>query len=96
MDEDLEGLSREQLLAEVVRLRQSIRDHRDSSGHALCWHHPDLWDLLPDKLDPAVLVPAWPKLMQGCIRYRQSLDEQAPDAPRSDLPYQGGQGEKKQ
>jgi hypothetical protein len=27
-------------------------------------------------------VPAWPQFMRGCVRYRQSLDEQAADAPR--------------
>ena len=90
MDEDLERLPREQLLAEAKRLRQAIRVHRDSSGHALCWHHPDLWNLLPDKLEPKLLVPAWPQFLQGCIHYRQSLDDQAPDAPRSDLPYSAG------
>jgi hypothetical protein len=90
VDEDLDDLPREQLLAEAKRLRQAIRIHRDSSGHALCWHHPDLWDLLPDKLEPQVLVPAWPQFLQGCIRYRQSLDDQAPDAPRSDRAYVAG------
>jgi hypothetical protein len=92
MDEDLDRLPHEQLLAEARRLRQAIRVHRDSSGHALCWHHPDLWDLLPDKLEPQLLVPAWPQFMQGCIHYRQSLDEQAPDAPRSDVPYRAETG----
>jgi hypothetical protein len=29
-------------------------------------------------------VPAWPAFMRGCVRYRQSLDEQLPPAPRSD------------
>lgn len=89
MDEDLESLPREALLSEVKRLRQGIRTHRDSTGHALCWHHPDLWALLPENQDPAPVVPAWPQFMQGCIRYRQSLDEQAPDAPRSDTAYEG-------
>jgi hypothetical protein len=78
MDEDLEGMTREQLLAEARRLRAGIRTHRDSTGHELCWHHPALWGLLPDKTDP---------FLQGCLRYRQSLDEQLPDAPRSDTPY---------
>jgi hypothetical protein len=82
MDADLDALSREQLLLEVKRLRRGIREHRDSSGHDLCWHHPRLWSLLPEKTAPAVAVPAWPQFMRGCIRYRQSLDEQAPDAPR--------------
>lgn len=83
MDEDLEALSREQLIDEVKRLRAAIRAHRDSSGQDLCWHHPALWRLLPEPLDPQVAVPAWPEFMRGCIRYRQSLDEQLPDAPRS-------------
>jgi len=60
MDEDLNGLTREQLIDEVKRLRAGIRTHRDSSGHDLCWHHPDLWRLLPERLEPKVAVPDWP------------------------------------
>lgn len=83
MDEDVEQMSRDALVAEVKRLRQGIRAHRDSTGHELCWHHPDLWALLPERTDPVPVVPAWPQFMRGCIRYRQSLDEQLPDAPRT-------------
>jgi hypothetical protein len=88
MDDDLERMSREQLIAEVKQLRAGIRAHRDSSLHDLCWHHPVLWGLLPEKTDPLPVVPAWPEFMQGCIKYRQSLDEQALEAPRSTEPYQ--------
>lgn len=87
MDDDLQSLTREQLLAEVSKLRHGIREHRDSSGHELCWHHPALWSLLPEKTDPVPRVPEWPQFLRGCIRYRQSLDEQAPDAPRADIPF---------
>ena len=87
MDDDLEALSRERLIAEVKRLRQGIRVHRDSTGHELCWHHPALWSLLPERSDPLPAVPNWPQFLRGCIRYRQSLDEQAPHAPRSDEPF---------
>jgi hypothetical protein len=87
MDADLESLSREQLIAEVKKLRQGIREHRDSTGHELCWHHPALWSLLPEKSDPLPVVPDWPQFLQGCLRYRQSLDEQLPKAPRTDRPY---------
>jgi hypothetical protein len=83
MDEDVNELTREQLIEEVKRLRAGIRTHRDSSGHELCWHHPDLWRLLPERLEPKVAIPDWPQFMRGCIRYRQSLDEQLPDAPRT-------------
>lgn len=88
MDDDLEQMSREQLIAEVRTLRRGIREHRDSSPHDLCWHQPALWDLLPEKTDPVPVVPAWPQFMRGFVEYRQSLDEQAPEAPRSTEPYQ--------
>ena len=84
MDDDLAGLDREALINEVKRLRDGIRAHRDSSGHELCWHHPKLWGLLPDAVDPSIEVPEWPQFMRGCIRYRQSLDEQAAGAPVHD------------
>lgn len=84
MDEDLATLSREQLVEEVKRLRAGIRAHRDASGHELCWHHPALWALLPEQTTLAIAVPAWPQFLRGCIRYRQSLDEQAPEAPRTE------------
>jgi hypothetical protein len=75
MDADLSTLTREQLLAEVQKLRDGIRAHRDSSGQDLCWHHPALWGLLPEKTDPLPVVPGWPEFMQGCVRYRQSLEK---------------------
>ncbi len=83
MDEDLNALSRDMLVAEVIKLRNAIREHRDASGHELCWHHPALWSLLPEPVPPAVAVPAWPQFMKGCVRYRQSLDDQLPDARRT-------------
>jgi hypothetical protein len=86
MDTDLDQMSRDELVTEVRRLRQGIREHRDSSGQELCWHHPALWGLLPDATDPVPVVPEWPQFMSGCVRYRQSLDEQAPDAPRTTAP----------
>lgn len=88
MDEDLERMTREELIDQVRKLRQGIRRHRDSDRHELCWHHPDLWRLLPEKTDPLPVVPSWPEFLSGCIRYRRSLDEQAPDAPRTDDPYE--------
>ena len=89
MDEDLQGMSRDELITEVTKLREGVRKHRDSSLHELCWHHPELWSLLPEKIDPLPVVPEWPQFMEGCLRYRQSLDEQAADAPRSDEAYRG-------
>jgi hypothetical protein len=87
MDEDLTDLSREELIEEVRKLRGGIRAHRDGSGHELCWHHPKLWGLLPEKQDPLPTVPEWPQFLRGCIQYRKSLDDQLPEAPRSSREY---------
>jgi hypothetical protein len=89
VDSDLADMTREQLLAEVQRLRDGIRRHRDATGHDLCWHHPALWGLLPEATDPVPTVPDWPQFLQGCIRYRQSLDTQASNAPRTAEPLEG-------
>ncbi len=83
MDEDLADRDREALVAEVKRLRAGIREHRDSSGHGLCWHHPQLWGLLPEESDPLPAVPEWPQFLRGCLTYRESLDRQLPDAART-------------
>jgi hypothetical protein len=87
MDEDLRDMTREQLIVEVQRLRNGIRRHRDTTSHELCWHHPELWGLLPEKSDPLPTVPVWPEFLRGCVRYRESLDAQLPGAPRSPQPY---------
>jgi hypothetical protein len=87
MDDDLEIFDRDALIAEVKKLRAGIREHRDSTGHDLCWHHPNLWSLLPEQTEPAIAVPPWPKFMRGCIRYRQSLERQVPGAPVYDKEF---------
>lgn len=88
MDDDLERMSREELIAEARRLRQGIRAHRDSTEQELCWHHPELWGLLPERQDPLPAVPEWPAFLRGCIRYRQSLDRALLGAPRTSREYE--------
>jgi len=75
------------LINEVKRLRAGIRAHRDSSGHDLCWHHPELWALLPERIEPTVAAPPWPNFIRGCLAYRESLDRELPAAPIADLEY---------
>ncbi|WP_182085880.1 hypothetical protein [Aureimonas sp. ME7] len=87
MDDDLHAMSREDLAAEVRRLRAGIREHRDSSGHDLCWFHPQLWGLLPEPLGPEAAVPPWPKFMRGCVAFRSSLDHELPNAPVADVEF---------
>jgi len=88
MDADLDAMSRNELITEVKRLRDAIREHRDATGHNLCWHHPQLWDMLPEKLNPDIAVPPWPKFLRGGVRYRESLDRQRPDAPVLDEEFE--------
>ena len=83
MDEDLDHRTREDLITEIRKLRAGIREHRDSTGHELCWHHPKLWSLLPEPLTRELAVPAWPQFLRGCVHYRESLDKELPDAPRT-------------
>lgn len=87
MDDDLGAMSREALVNEVKRLRAGIREHRDASGHDLCWHHPMLWGLLPEPIPSDIAVPPWPKFLRGCLKYRESLDRELPSAPVHDVEY---------
>lgn len=89
LDADLARRDRDSLIDEVRSLRAAIREHRDSTGHALCWHHPKLWSLLPEQVGPDIEVPNWPQFLRGCIAYRLSLDKQAAEAPRSDNDFEG-------
>ncbi|HEY1824448.1 MAG TPA: hypothetical protein VGG21_00620 [Acidimicrobiales bacterium] len=89
IDDDLENLSPAELVAEVRALRGAIRQHRDSSGHDLCWFHPALWSVLPEVTASSIAVPPWPQFMRGCVAYRASLDAQAPQAPADPREFGG-------
>ena len=86
-DHDLDEMDRNRLIEEVKRLRAAIREHRDSTGMDLCWHHPKLWGLLPERVEPEIAVPEWPQFLRGCVAYRQNLDRERPDAPRTQDEY---------
>ncbi len=87
LDADLKTLGRADLIAEIRRLRAGIRQHRDSSGHDLCWHHPGLWGLLPEQAQPAVAVPPWSAFLRGCVAYRNALERELPQAATHDAEY---------
>ncbi|MDB5525865.1 MAG: hypothetical protein JWM58_3628 [Rhizobium sp.] len=87
-DSDLDAMSRADLLSAARAMRDAIRSHRDTSEHDLCWHHPDMWALLPDPPQGKQIVPEWPQFMRGCIRYRQSLDQQLASASRSQREFE--------
>jgi hypothetical protein len=87
MDDDLQTKTPLELIEEIRRLRAAIRAHRDASGHDLCWHHPALWNLLPERISPAIAVPPWPQFLRGCIAYRANLDRQCGNAAVDNREY---------
>jgi hypothetical protein len=74
MDSDLASMTNEQLVAEVKKLRAGIRQHRDSTGHNLCWYVPELWNLLPEGHAQEPEVPDFCEFIQNCAAYRASLE----------------------
>jgi hypothetical protein len=75
IDDDIERMTMQELQTEVKKLRAGIRQHRDASGHNLCWYVPELWDLLPDKVDPKPNVPPTDEFLHHCQLYRKSLNK---------------------
>ena len=74
LDDDIHTMTQHELMNEVQKLRDGIRDHRDCQGHELCWYHPELWGLLPEKTDPVHKVPEWSEFITRCVCYRRSFD----------------------
>ena len=86
MDEDLAGMAREQPDRGGAKLRRGIRAHRDSTGHELCWHHPGLWGLLPEKeirFDGARLA----RIPSRVREVSPVVGRAGTSAPRSSQPY---------
>ena len=89
-DADLEDMDAARLRAELRTLRAGVRAHRDSSGHDLCWFHPQLWELLPETERADIEVPEWPVFLRGCLAFRQSLDAELPGVPRMSREFGSG------
>jgi len=87
-DSDLAGMEREALVAHATAMRRAIRAHRDASGHDLCWHHPEMWALLPDPPAGGQVVPDWPQFLRGCVAYRAALDREPAGAARTGRDYE--------
>jgi hypothetical protein len=89
LDADLDALDRDALVAAARAMRGAIRAHRDSTGHDLCWHHPQMWALLPDSPKGGQVVPDWPQFLRGCIAYRTALERELARAPRTQKEFDG-------
>jgi hypothetical protein len=89
MDDDLDDLTASELRAKVERLRAAIRQHRDSTGHDLCWHHPDMWGLLPESVEPDVAVPEVAQLPSRVCPLPRVADRQLSSAQRTTQEHGG-------
>lgn len=75
LDTDILSMSIEELRKEVLKLRNAIREQRDQKGHDLCWYLPELWSVLPEKIQPKPEVPPFDEFMDRCAKFRRSLGE---------------------
>jgi hypothetical protein len=91
MDDDLAEMDRAELIQTVKELRDAIRAHRDATLHDLCWYHPELWGLLPEKTDPRPQLPSREQFLQGCAAFRDSLERELPEAEIVDVGFIPGE-----
>ena len=74
LDHDVYSMDREDLMSTIKKLRAGIRADRDATGHNLCWYRPELWGLLPEKVEPKPEVPSPEEFIKNCITFRKSLE----------------------
>lgn len=70
-DTQLEGFSTVDLIDEVIRLRTSIRAHRDEKGHDRCWlDDVELYGILPEgTFGVDLALPPKDEFIKNCERY---------------------------
>lgn len=69
-DADVEKMTCDALCAEVLRLRQEIREHRDQRGDDRCWlDDVALHALLPDAPPALLELPPWEEMEKRCAAY---------------------------
>lgn len=76
-DEQLQGLPVEDLVAEILRLRDAIRLHRGEKGNDRCWLDDQrLYGVLPDVESADFRLPCRGEFLKNCERYwSQRQDE---------------------
>ena len=78
-DLSLALLNRNELKAEVLRLRAAIRLHRDEKGHDRCWLDDQrLYSVLPEGVKADMILPCREEFLSNCARYWSS--RQPPEA----------------
>jgi hypothetical protein len=74
MDNDLEPMTAEEMKAEIIKLREAIRYHRDQKGDDRCWVDDlRLYEILPEGAvgyDPT--LPPEDVFLENCKRFYKS------------------------
>lgn len=70
MDLDINFMTRVQLKAELQKLRDAVRLHRDEKGHGRCWlDDARLYANLPENKDADTQLPPKEEFLTNCERY---------------------------
>lgn len=79
IDSDIQGLLKHELKAEIMRLRNAIRYHRDQKGHDRCWlDDATLYGVLPEYSEVDFKLPPKCEFLENCELYwinRQPKEE---------------------
>lgn len=71
IDVDVYSMTERLLITEVIKLRKTLRSLRDRTGHALCWYNPEIWNVLPEKIQPHPTLPCQPEFLYNCEKFWQ-------------------------
>ena len=64
------------LVSKLEELRSAIKDHREKTGHEMCWENDEeLWQVLGDNIEIDHTPPNWCEFMERCVAYRKSKDK---------------------
>ena len=66
----------EWLIDKIEELEDAIKNHREQTGHNMCWENDEeLWLVLKDKVKSDHTPPDWDKFMNKCVEYRKSREK---------------------
>jgi len=70
MDLDLTKMPYDQMVTEILRLRNAIRQHRDEKGHGRCWlDDQTLYRILPESAEADFTLPPKEEFLLNCEVY---------------------------
>jgi hypothetical protein len=72
-DKDLKKLNSDELIQEILTLRNSIRNHRDAEGNDRCWLDDiELYQKLPEGKNANFTLPEKEEFLKNCAVYHEN------------------------